>query len=44
MKAGRDVSLVSCYEDKAVHLHAMKAYRGSKGKTPCILDLGIRWS
>lgn len=43
MKAGRDVALI-CHEDKAVNLHALKAYGGSKCKTLCVLDLGTRWS
>ena len=29
--------------DKAVPIHAMKVYRGSKGLAPLILHLGISW-
>jgi hypothetical protein len=29
---------------KIVPVHAMKAYRGSRGIAPFILGLGIRWT
>jgi hypothetical protein len=30
-------------KSKFVPIHAMKAYRGRKGTTPLILNLGVRW-
>ena len=32
-----------CRKREVVAVHAMKAYRGSRGKAPLILNLGTRW-